>query len=198
MTFVDWFDKILEFFGSFLILYLGAIASVSAEKDFDSSTWPKDWCWQNGGKENLIEVIQSYLEDGRVLRPDLDDDDDQQDDGQDHHQDNAWRKVFSKKQLLFELMSLAFMKNGVTLTNTSYYSKMALMTTVTYDKKSGRVVDSRRVDSEGGSTFLLVVLGVLGTLNILFNMNICIWLLFLPSSEWVAKNFEIPQHQLTS
>ena len=74
-------------------------------------------------------------------------------------------------------MSLAFMKNGVTLTNTSYYSKMALMTTVTYDKKSGRVVDSRRVDSEGGSTFLLVVLGVLGTLNILFNMNICILLL---------------------
>ena len=43
----------------------------------------------NGGKENLIVVIQSYLEDGRVLRPDLDDDDDQQDDGQDHHQDNA-------------------------------------------------------------------------------------------------------------
>ena len=86
-------------------------------------------------------------------------------------------KFSAKKQLLFELMSLAFMKNGVTLTNTSYYSKMALMTTVTYDKKSGRVVDSRRVDSEGGSTFLLVVLGVLGTLNILFNMNICILLL---------------------
>ena len=38
MTFVGWFDKILEFFGSYLILYLGAIASVSAEKDFDSST----------------------------------------------------------------------------------------------------------------------------------------------------------------
>ena len=69
------------------------------------------------------------------------------------------------------------MKNGVTLTNTSYYSKMALMTTVTYDKKSGRVVDSRRVDPEGGGAFLLVVLGVLGTLNILFNMNICILLL---------------------
>ena len=43
----------------------------------------------------MIEVIinrghqQCHLEDGRVLRPDLDDDDDQQDDGQDHHQDDA-------------------------------------------------------------------------------------------------------------
>ena len=91
-------------------------------------------------------------------------------------------KFSAKKQLLFELISLAFMKNGVTLTNTSYYSKMALMTTVTYDKKSGRVVDSRRVDSEGGSTFLLVVLGVLGTLNILFNMNI-LFCCYLPSSQ---------------
>ena len=117
MTFVGWFDKILEFFGSYLILYLGAIASVSAEKDFDSSTWAKD-CWRYGGKENLIEVIfinwghqQCYLEDGRVLRPDLDDDDDQQDDGQDHHQDNAWRNVVSKNSFC-DLMSLAFMKNG--------------------------------------------------------------------------------------
>ena len=63
------------------------------------------------------------------------------------------------------------------VTSTMTSSKMALITTATYDKKSGRVVDSRRVDSEGGSTFLLVVLGVLGTLNILFNMNICILLL---------------------
>ena len=106
MTFVDWFDKILEFFGSYLILYLGAIASVSAEKDFDSSTWAKDWCWQNGGKENLIEVIQSYLEDGRVLRPDLDDDDDQQDDGQDYHQDNAWRNVVSKNSFCLSSWAL--------------------------------------------------------------------------------------------
>ena len=111
MTFVGWFDKILEFFGSYLILYLGAIASVSAEKDFDSSTWAKD-CWRYGGKENLIEVIinrghqQCYLEDGRVLRPDLDDDDDQQDNGQDHHQDDAWRNVVSKNSFCLSSRAL--------------------------------------------------------------------------------------------
>ena len=134
MTFVGWFDKILEFFGSYLILYLGAIASVSAEKDFDSSTWAKD-CWRYGGKKNLIEVIfinwghqQCYLEDGRVLRPDLDDDDDQQDNGQDHHQDNAWRNVVSKNSFC-DLMSLAFMKNG---------GRVVLSTA---DEKLGWVVD---------------------------------------------------------
>ena len=50
-------------------------------------------------------------------------------------------------------------------------------TGLTYDKKCGRIGGRGWVDPQGGGSLLLVVLGVLGTLNILFNMNICILLL---------------------